>query len=88
MNLFKLSGILSVVFGGAACLTLINPYYLFFSLLFAIIGFVFSTVNVYLNAKYEISERKFILGHVGVILSSIPVIFLLILIFKRSDVGY
>lgn len=82
MNLFKLSGILSVVLGAVACLTLINPYYLFFSLLFAILGFVFSTINIYLNAKYEITKRSFSLGHVGVILASVPVVFLLILIFR------
>lgn len=83
MNLFKLSGILSVVFGGVASLMLINPYYLFFALLFAILGFALATVNIYLNAKYEITKGNFSLGHVGVILSSIPVIFLLILIFRH-----
>ena len=82
MNLFKLSGYLSVVFGAAASLTLINPVYLFFSLLFAIIGFVFSTVNIYLNAKYEITKGNFSLGYVGVVLSSIPVVFLMVLIFR------
>lgn len=82
MNLFKVSGYLSVVFGAAASLTLINPFYLFFSLLFAIIGFVFSTVNIYLNAKYEIAKSNFSLGYVGVVLSSIPVVFLMVLIFR------
>lgn len=82
MNLFKLSGILSIVFGGASCLTLINPFYLFFSLLFAIIGFVFSTINVYLNAKYEITKGNFSLGYIGVVLSSVPVVFLMVLIFR------
>lgn len=82
MNLFKLSGIVSVVFGLGACLTLINPFYLFFSLLFAIIGFIFSTINIYLNAKYEITKGSFSLGYIGVVLSSIPVIFLMVLIFK------
>lgn len=82
MNLFKLSGYLSVVFGAAASLMLINPFYLFFSLLFAIIGFVFSTVNIYLNAKYEITKSNFSLGYVGVVLSSIPVVFLMVLIFR------
>lgn len=83
MSLFKLTGILSVVFGGAACLTLINPYFLFFALLFSILGFASATINIYMNAKYEITKSNFSLGHVGVILSSIPVIFLLILIFKH-----
>lgn len=82
MNLFKLSGYLSVVFGSMACLILINPFWLFFALLSAIIGFIFSTINVYLNAKYEITKTNFSLGYVGMILSSIPIIFLLVLIIK------
>lgn len=82
MNLFKLSGYISVVFGAAASLTLLNPYWLFFSLLFAIIGFIFSTINIYLNAKYEITKGNFSLGYIGVALSSFPVIFLMVLIFK------
>lgn len=83
MNLFKLSGILSVIFGAVASLALINPHYLFFALLFAILGFASATINIYLNAKYEITNSNFSMGHIGVILSSIPVIFLLILIFRN-----
>lgn len=82
MNLFKLSGFLSIAFGLTASLTLINPYLLFYSLLSAIIGFVFSTINIYLNAKYEITKSFFSLGYIGVVLSSIPVIFLMVLIFR------
>lgn len=82
MNLFKLSGFLSIAFGLTASLTLINPYLLFYSLLSAIIGFVFSTINIYLNAKYEITKSFFSLGYIGVILSSIPVVFLMVLIFR------
>lgn len=82
MNLFKLSGYASVLFGAGACLTLINPFFLFYSLLFAIIGFIFSTINIYLNAKYEITGKNFSLGYVGIILSSVPVIFLMVLIFR------
>ena len=82
MNLFKLSGYISILMGGLACATLINPYYLRFGLLFSIIGFIFSTINIYLNTKYEITQKAFSLGYVGMVLSSIPVIFLLILIIK------
>lgn len=82
MNLFKLSGFLSIAFGLTASLTLINPYLLFYSLLSAIIGFVFSTINIYLNAKYEITKSFFSLGYIGVVLSSIPVVFLMVLIFR------
>jgi len=84
MNLFKLSGILSLVFGTLSCLILIKPYLLLFALLSAIIGFVFSTLNIYMNAKYEITKKTFSVGYVGMMLSSFPVIFLLVLIIRSS----
>ena len=84
MNLFKLSGILSLVFGTLSCLILIKPYLLMFALLSAIIGFIFSTINIYMNAKYEITKKAFSVGYVGMMLSSFPVIFLLVLIIRNS----
>jgi hypothetical protein len=84
MNLFKLSGILSLVFGTLSCLILIKPYLLIFALLSAIIGFIFSTLNIYMNAKYEITKKAFSVGYIGMMLSSFPVIFLLVLIIRNS----
>ncbi|MCF8424030.1 MAG: hypothetical protein K9H41_06785 [Bacteroidia bacterium] len=84
MNLFKLSGILSLVFGTLSCLILIKPYLLMFALLSAIIGFIFSTLNIYMNAKYEITKKAFSVGYVGMMLSSFPVIFLLVIIIRNS----
>jgi hypothetical protein len=84
MNLFKLSGILSLVFGTLSCLILIKPYLLMFALLSAIIGFIFSTLNIYMNAKYEITKKAFSVGYIGMMLSSFPVIFLLVIIIKNS----
>lgn len=84
MNLFKLSGILSLVFGTLSCLILIKPYLLMFALLSAIIGFIFSTLNIYMNAKYEITKKTFSVGYIGMMLSSFPVIFLLVIIIRNS----
>jgi hypothetical protein len=84
MNLFKLSGYLSIALGIACCACLINPFYLFFAMWFAIIGFIFSTINIYLNTKYEITKKSFSLGYIGMILSSVPVMFLLVLIIRGN----
>lgn len=84
MNLFKLSGILSLVFGTFSCLILVKPFLIMFALLSAIIGFIFSTINIYMNAKYEITKKAFCVGYVGMMLSSFPVIFLLVLIIRNS----
>lgn len=82
MNLFKLSGILSVVFGTISCIILIKPFLLMFSLLSAIIGFTFATINVYLNAKFEITKSSFSIGYIGMMLASFPVIFLMVIIAR------
>ncbi len=82
MDLFKLSGILSLVFGTISCVILIKPFLLIFSLLSAIIGFTCATINIYLNAKFEITKGSFSVGYIGMILSSFPVIFLLVLIIR------
>lgn len=50
-------------------------------MLFAIIGFIFSGINVFLNAKYEFTTGRFSLGYIGMIFSSLPVIYLLYIIF-------
>lgn len=83
MNLFKLSGLISIVAGIICCALLFKPSFLPFSLIFAIVGYTFSTINVYLNAKYEITKSNFSIGYAGMILASVPVIFILVLIIRN-----
>lgn len=83
MNLFKLSGLISIIAGVICCAMLFYPALLPFSLLFAIVGYTFSTINVYLNAKFEITKSWFSIGYIGMVLSSIPVVFILILIISN-----
>ncbi len=89
MKLYEISGKLSLFFGIASCTFIIlgaikpNSLYLMFSLINTILGFVFSIINIYLNAKYEIEKKKFTLGFGGLILSSVPVIFLMLMIFNK-----
>lgn len=89
MRLYKLSGYLSVIFGILCCVFIIlsvvtkHPIYLVPALVNTFLGFIFSIINIYLNAKYEISKKNFSLGFGGLVLSSIPVIFLMVIIFKH-----
>ena len=82
MNLFKLSGLVSLLFGTLSCFILLKPQFLMFSLLAVFICFTFSTINVYLNTKFEITKSAFSIGYIGMILSSFPVIFLMVLIIR------
>lgn len=88
MNLYKASGYLSLVFGGLCCIFIVllvltdNPLFLMLSLLNTFLGFISAIINIFLNAKHEISKKNFSMGFAGLILSSVPVIFLMILILK------
>lgn len=89
MNLYKLSGYLSVVFGALCCAFIVllvvtnKPLFLMLSVLNTLLGFICSIINIFLNAKYEISKKNFSLGFAGLILSSVPIIFLMFIILKR-----
>ena len=89
MNLYKTSGYLSIVFGALCCIFIVllvitnKPLFLMLSLLNTFLGFISSIVNIFLNARHEISKKNFSLGFAGLILSSVPVIFLMFLIFNR-----
>ncbi|MCD6017637.1 MAG: hypothetical protein K0S53_758 [Bacteroidetes bacterium] len=83
MSLFKLSGLIAIVAGIICCALLFNPSFLPFALIFAIVGYTFSTINIYLNAKYEITKGSFSIGYAGMILASVPVIFILVLIIRN-----
>ena len=88
MKLYKISGYLSLTFGILCCLFIIllvlknDTLFLLLSLVNTFFGFIFSITNIYLNAKYEITPKRISSGFAGLILSSVPVIFLMILIFK------
>ncbi len=82
--IYKISGIVSVVVGVFAALCVIDIKLTFLGLLFAIVGFIFSSINIFLNAKHEFTEGKFSIGYIGMIFSSVPVIFLMLVIFRHK----
>ncbi len=82
-KVYKISGVISLVFGILAACCLVSIRTLPFGLLFSVLGFILSGVNVFLDAKHEFSGKKYPLGYAGMILSSLPVIFLMIMIFRR-----
>lgn len=76
----KVLGIVSVILGVAAAALCIIPNKLFFAILIGFIGMICSCIYVFINTKNEINTRKFTAGILGMILSSVPVIFMLIFI--------
>jgi len=76
------TGYLSILTGIACTLSIYQLRYIFYGIMLAILGFIFAGINIFLNNKYEFDEVKWPKGYIGMLLSSIPVLFLLFVILK------
>ncbi len=80
MKAFKLTGNLSIAFGILAALSCIQPSFLMVGMLCSIVGLIFSVFNIFIYTRNEIGSRTFIRAHLGMILSSAPIVYILIII--------
>lgn len=79
----KVLGILSIAFGVAAALLCVLPFGIkgiFFAVIAGFFGMLCSTSYIFIDGKYQITEKKITPGVIGILLCSIPV--LLIFAFK------
>jgi hypothetical protein len=81
-SIYKLSGLFSVIIGIMAFICIFRIQWLYYGVIFAILGILLGCVNVFLNAKYFSEEEKMPKGLLGIFLSSLPIIFLMLVIFK------
>jgi hypothetical protein len=81
-SLYILTGYLSIIVGVGATLCISRIQYIYYGVGLAIIGFILSGTNIFLNVKYEFDEEKFPKGYLGMFLSSLPVVFMMLIIFK------
>jgi len=79
---YRLSGYLSIAFGLAASGSVYKMTLLYYGIPIAFLGFLFSGINIFLQTKYEFEVGKFAKGYLGMFLSSLPVIFLMVMIFR------
>jgi bacteriorhodopsin len=79
---YKLTGYLSVVFGIIAALSIYRMNYLYYGIGISILGFISAIINIFLNTRYYSEQEKYPNGYIGVFLSSLPVLFLMFIIFK------
>ena len=81
-RVYLLTGYLSVAIGLMAALSVCRMQFLFYGIALSAIGFTLAATNLYLNAKYFSEQEKFPKGYFGIFLSSIPIIFMLLIVFK------
>ncbi|MBC7862937.1 MAG: hypothetical protein IAF38_08170 [Bacteroidia bacterium] len=85
MKFLKTAGYLSIFFGTLAVLFTIQPAFLVFGLLAAIIGFIFSVIFIFIKTKHQVKTGRINQGLVGMLLCSVPVLYILISIIIASN---
>ena len=81
-RLYQISGYLSLLFGAIAALAMYRIQWMYYGMAMAMLGFVFGTINIFLNTKYFNDSEKWAKGYIGIFLSSLPVLFLMFVINK------
>jgi hypothetical protein len=81
---YRALGYLSIFAGllGIGCMFKMQN--LFYAISLSILGFIFSGINIFMNVKHYQEKEKWPLGYLGMFFSSVPVIFLLVMIFKMK----
>jgi hypothetical protein len=80
---YKLLGYLSVAIGILAALSIYRIQFAFYGIAVGILGFIISGINIFLNTKYYYEEEKYPKGYIGMVLSSLPVLFMLFVIMRH-----
>ena len=80
----KIIGIISLILGIAAALLCIVPFGILPAILLGFLGMIGSSIYVFIDSRYEINTKKITLGIIAMILSSIPVLFLLAIIIMSK----
>lgn len=81
--LYKALGYLSIIIGALAALSIYKLQFAFYGIGLGILGFIISGINIFLNTKYYYEEEKYPKGYIGMLLSSLPVLFMLFVIMKH-----
>jgi hypothetical protein len=80
--IYKFSGYLSIVAGIIAAASMYRPALRFYAMGFSILGFILANINIFLNLKYFSNSEPNPKGYLGMFLSSLPVLFVLYMVFK------
>ncbi len=81
-SIYFITGYLSLLIGICAALCMYRIQNIFLGIAIAILGFIVSGINIYLNTKYFFDLEKYPKGYLGMVFSSLPVLFMMFVIFK------
>lgn len=80
-RIYAISGYLSLIFGAAAALSIYKMPLLYLGIPVAILGMLLAVYNIFLQTKHGFDQGKFAKGYLGLLLSSLPILFLAVMIF-------
>lgn len=80
--LYTITGYLSLIIGIICTISIYQLRFIYYGIMLAIVGFIFAGINIYLNNRYEFDEKKWPKGYLGMLFSSIPVLFMLFVVLK------
>ena len=81
-QIYFITGYLSLLIGICAALSMYKIQHIFLGIGIAILGFIVSGINIFLNAKYFYDLEKYPKGYLGMVFSSLPVLFTMFVIFR------
>jgi bacteriorhodopsin len=76
------SGYLSIIIGIIATLGISRLQWVYYAVGLGFVGMILAIINVFLNVKYFSEQERTPKGLFGLFLSSLPIIFLMLIIFK------
>jgi hypothetical protein len=82
----KILGYFCISLGLLAAVLCITPvkFGVFFAILAGFLGMLSSSIYVFIDTRNEINNKKFTAGVLGMILSSIPIIFMLVIMIMSK----
>jgi hypothetical protein len=75
-------GYLAIAVGICASICIFKIQNLFFGISLSIVGFILSGINIFLNQKYYYEEETYPKGYLGMVFSSLPVLFMLFVVYR------
>jgi hypothetical protein len=79
----RIIGTLAIIFGLIASIfAFVNLYWPAIAVISGFLGFLMSSIYIFINARHQVNTSTFNPGLVGMLLSSVPVIFFFILVLS------
>ena len=79
--MYRITSYLSLGLGILAALSVLKVQFLLPGMVCCILGFGASIINIFIQTKYQMEKRTFTRAHAGILLSSVPVIYILVIVF-------